>query len=73
MGCLLPLFLGPQSIVPKTTPSKMGVREAAADKWKPNVDTLPLGFRLPAITGRWYQLADYSGHWLLLVFHRHLA
>ena len=32
-----------------------------------------VGFRLPAITGRWYQLADYSGHWLLLVFHRHLA
>ena len=31
------------------------------------------GFRLPEITGRWQQLADYSGHWLLLVFHRHLA
>ena len=26
------------------------------------------GFRLPEITGRWQQLADYSGHWLLLCF-----
>ncbi len=32
-----------------------------------------VGFRLPEITGRWHQLANYSGHWLLLVFHRHLA
>ncbi len=32
-----------------------------------------VGFRLPEFTGRWHQLADYSGHWLLLVFHRHLA
>ena len=30
-------------------------------------------FRLPDIRDRVHQLEDYSGQWLLLVFHRHLA
>ena len=38
---LLPLFLQPQSIVPKTTPGKMEGQEAAAEKWKPNLEILP--------------------------------
>jgi len=30
-------------------------------------------FRLPDASGQIYQLADYAGSWLLLVFHRHLG
>lgn len=28
---------------------------------------------LPDLAGRIHSLDDYSGHWLLLVFHRHLG
>ncbi|HID22728.1 MAG TPA: redoxin domain-containing protein [Planctomycetaceae bacterium] len=28
---------------------------------------------LPDLSGREHRLADYAGHWLLLVFHRHLG
>jgi peroxiredoxin len=28
---------------------------------------------LPDATGRTHRLEDYKGHWLLLVFHRHLG
>jgi peroxiredoxin len=34
---------------------------------KPAVD-----FALATATGETRRLADFSGHWLLLVFHRHL-
>ncbi len=30
-------------------------------------------FSLDSIQGDHYSLADFSGHWLLLVFHRHLG
>jgi peroxiredoxin len=30
-------------------------------------------FELPDADGRLHRLADYQGHWLLLVFHRHLG
>ncbi len=30
-------------------------------------------FELPDAEGRIHRLADYHGHWLLLVFHRHLG
>jgi hypothetical protein len=30
-------------------------------------------FELPDADGRIHRLADYKGHWLLLVFHRHLG
>jgi peroxiredoxin len=30
-------------------------------------------FELPDAEGRTYRLSDYRGHWLLLVFHRHLG
>lgn len=30
-------------------------------------------FALPDTTGQLRQLEDYRGHWLLLVFHRHLG
>ena len=30
-------------------------------------------FELPDIKGAVHRSADYGGHWLLLVFHRHLA
>ena len=30
-------------------------------------------FALPDTTGRVHRLEDYKGHWLLLVFHRHLG
>lgn len=30
-------------------------------------------FRLPATDGQTYCSDDYLGHWLLLVFHRHLS
>ena len=32
-----------------------------------------VAFELPDIHGHQHQLADYSGKWLLLVFHRHLG
>jgi len=28
---------------------------------------------LPDLDGRVHRLSDYAGHWLLLVFHRHLG
>ena len=28
---------------------------------------------LPDLSGQVHRLADYAGHWLLLVFHRHLG
>jgi len=31
------------------------------------------GFALRDTTGRTHRLEDYRGHWLLLVFHRHLG
>ena len=30
-------------------------------------------FALPDEEGRLHRLEDYRGHWLLLVFHRHLG
>jgi len=30
-------------------------------------------FELQDAEGRTHRLTDYSGHWLLLVFHRHLG
>jgi peroxiredoxin len=30
-------------------------------------------FELPDAEGRTHRLGDYRGHWLLLVFHRHLG
>ena len=30
-------------------------------------------FELPDHRGRLHRYEDYAGHWLLLVFHRHLA
>jgi peroxiredoxin len=30
-------------------------------------------FALPDAEGLLHRLEDYSGHWLLLVFHRHLG
>jgi peroxiredoxin len=30
-------------------------------------------FSLPDSTGTVHRLEDYRGHWLLLVFHRHLG
>ena len=30
-------------------------------------------FALPDAEGRLHRLEDYRGHWLLLVFHRHLG
>ena len=30
-------------------------------------------FHLKEVSGRAYQLSDFAGHPLLLVFHRHLA
>ncbi len=30
-------------------------------------------FHLVDTTGAKHDLADYAGHWLLLVFHRHLG
>lgn len=30
-------------------------------------------FSLPDIDGVRHSLSDYAGHWLLLVFHRHLG
>lgn len=30
-------------------------------------------FTLPDVEGRAHRLEDYKGHWLLLVFHRHLG
>jgi peroxiredoxin len=30
-------------------------------------------FTLPDSAGQRHRLADYRGHWLLLVFHRHLG
>jgi peroxiredoxin len=30
-------------------------------------------FTLPDAAGRDHRLEDYKGHWLLLVFHRHLG
>jgi len=30
-------------------------------------------FELPDADGRIHHLSDYQGHWLLLVFHRHLG
>jgi peroxiredoxin len=30
-------------------------------------------FALPDIQGQTQRLQDFEGHWLLLVFHRHLA
>ena len=30
-------------------------------------------FVLPDAEGRRHRLEDYAGHWLLLVFHRHLG
>lgn len=32
-----------------------------------------LPFQLKDSCGREHQLSDYRGHWLLLVFHRHLG
>ena len=32
-----------------------------------------MSFALPDADGRLHHLEDYSGHWLLLVFHRHLG
>ncbi|HYB12406.1 MAG TPA: hypothetical protein VEG67_02975 [Myxococcota bacterium] len=29
-------------------------------------------FSLQDTTGAWHRLEDYTGKWLLLVFHRHL-
>jgi peroxiredoxin len=30
-------------------------------------------FELPDIAGQLHRLSEYSGDWLLLVFHRHLG
>lgn len=30
-------------------------------------------FALHDVAGREHRLSDYAGHWLLLVFHRHLG
>jgi peroxiredoxin len=30
-------------------------------------------FELPDVAGKLHRLQDYSGKWLLLMFHRHLA
>jgi peroxiredoxin len=30
-------------------------------------------FALPDVEGGVHRLEDYQGHWLLLVFHRHLG
>jgi peroxiredoxin len=32
-----------------------------------------VGFELPDIAGDKHRLEDYTGRWLLLVFHRHLG
>jgi peroxiredoxin len=39
----------------------------------PMVGKPAIPFALPDIHGRTHRLQDYEGHWLLLVFHRHLA
>jgi peroxiredoxin len=36
-------------------------------------DSPAIPFELPDVTGRVHRLEDYSGHWLLLIFHRHLG
>lgn len=38
-----------------------------------HVGDLAVPFALPDAEGRLHHLEDYSGHWLLLVFHRHLG
>lgn len=39
-----------------------------------NLTGIPaIPFQLSDSLGRLYSLADFSGHWLLLVFHRHLG
>lgn len=35
--------------------------------------TAAIPFTLPDSAGRMHRLDDYRGHWLLLVFHRHLG
>ena len=30
-------------------------------------------FELTDVAGRTYRLEDHAGHWLLMVFHRHLG
>lgn len=40
----------------------------------PNLTDHPaIPFVLPDSSGREHRLEDYRGHWLLLVFHRHLG
>ena len=48
-------------------------QEAAAEKMESKRGQPAVEFRLPDITGHHRRLADYSGHWLLLVFRRHLG
>lgn len=35
--------------------------------------TVAYSFNLPDTNGIFHQLADFSGSWLLMVFHRHLG
>ena len=40
---------------------------------KSNLGLTAVDFEVPDIHGRSHGLAEFSGHWLLLVFHRHLG
>lgn len=35
--------------------------------------TAAIAFELADTNGKLHRLADYGGHWLLLMFHRHLG
>lgn len=48
--------------------AKKGIARISRLVGKPAID-----FRLADFQGRTHSLADYRGHWLLLVFHRHLG
>ena len=37
------------------------------------VDSSAVRFKLADVDGKTHSLEQYAGHWLLLVFHRHLA
>lgn len=37
------------------------------------VGSAAVDFALPDAEGQTHTLAQYEGHWLLMVFHRHLA
>ena len=52
---------------------KWSERRKREKEQMPRVGEPAVPFKLPDVNGRLYSLGQYRGHWLLMVFHRHLG